>query len=353
MPALPLSNAADYPLWVNALIFLAAGAVVWVAGTRLTRFVDVIAERTHMGRAFAGMLLLGVITSLPEVANCITAASIGSPGLAVNNLLGSAAINVLLLAVVDAFVGREAITGVVAKPSTMMMAALNMLVLAAVAMSIVVGDVLFLGVGVSAALLCALSIGAFWIASGYPERAPWTIRRDVRKQGRASADEDDDKESTRSLVWKTIIAGAVIFFAGYALSQTGDAIAELTGIGTGMVGFALIGTSTSMPELSTVYTAIRMRQYELAFGQVLGTNFVNLSLILMTDVFFTGGPVINELGPFEIVSALLGLILIGVFLVGLLERRDPKLLKMGYDSLAVMVLFAGGLGLLYIVQRSS
>jgi cation:H+ antiporter len=106
----PLSNAQDYPLWANALIFLVAAALVWGAGTRLTRDLDGIAERTGMGRAFVGMLLLGGITSLPEVANAITASAIGNPALAINNLLGSAAINVLLLAVADALVGRDAIT---------------------------------------------------------------------------------------------------------------------------------------------------------------------------------------------------------------------------------------------------
>jgi cation:H+ antiporter len=144
--------------------------------------------------------------------------------------------------------------------------------------------------------------------------------------------------------------GTVIFFAGYALSQSGDVLAKQTGIGTGMVGFALIGLSTSMPELSSITAALRLKRYEMAFGQVLGTNFINLSLVLLSDVVFTGGPVINELSRFEAVSALLGTILIGVFLVGLLERRNPTIMKMGWDSLAVMVLFAGGLVLLYAVE---
>jgi cation:H+ antiporter len=113
-----------------------------------------------------------------------------------------------------------------------------------------------------------------------------------------------------------------------------------------MVGFALIGVSTSMPELSSIVTALRIRRYEMAFGQVLGTNFINLSLILVADAFFSGGPVINELGPFEIVSALLGAMLTGIFMVGLLEHKNPRVMRMGYDSLAVIVVFGCGLGLL-------
>ena len=345
---MPLFNAADFPLWANLAIFIGAAAVVWLSGTRLTRYTDGIAARTGMGQAFAGMLLLGCITSLPELANCINAGSIGNPALAVNNLLGSAAINILLLAIVDAFVGRDAVTAMVAKPSTLMMTTLCMLVLVAVAAAIVVGDVLVAGFGLAGVFICALSIGSFWLASGYDKRARWRIAGPERPRGRQQ--DADVGDSLRGLLMRTAIAGAIIFAAGYTLSQIGDALAQQTGMGSGMVGFALIGTSTSMPELSTIYAALQLRRYEMAFGQVLGTNFVNLSLIIVADGFFTGGPVINELGPFEIVSALLGAFLIGVFLVGLLERRNPKILKMGYDSLAVMILFAGGLALLYFVQ---
>jgi cation:H+ antiporter len=60
--------------------------------------------------------------------------------------------------------------------------------------------------------------------------------------------------------------------------------------------------------------------------------------------------VINELSRFETISALLGAVPTGVFLIGLLERRNPTVMKIGWDSLAVMILCAGGLVLLYAVE---
>jgi hypothetical protein len=77
----------------------------------------------------------------------------------------------------------------------------------------------------------------------------------------------------------------------------------------------------------------RMRRYELAFGQVLGTNFINLSLIFLADAVFAGGAVMNEHGRFGTVSALLGTAIIGIMLVGLLERRNKTIMRMEYDSL--------------------
>jgi cation:H+ antiporter len=344
---MPLSNAQEYPIWINALTFLVAAAIVWGAGTRLTYYLDGIAHHTGIGQVFVGMLLLGGITSLPEFANVITSSLTGNPRLGVNNLLGSASINVLLLAIADAFIGREAVTSVIAKPSTLLMGLLCMLVLTTMSALVVAHDVLTFGVGIGAMAVCLMSIASFWITAGYDKHAPWAII------GAGDEPEEEEEEQPRAslapLVFGTIVAGAMIFAAGYTLSQVGDALAEQTGIGTGMVGFALIGVSTSMPELSAIVTALRIRRYEMAFGHVFGTNFINLSLILVADVFYNGGPVINELGRFEILSALLGVMLMGIFMVGLLERKNPKVMRMGYDSLAVMLLFACGLGLLYAV----
>jgi cation:H+ antiporter len=193
-----------------------------------------------------------------------------------------------------------------------------------------------------------MGVGSFWLAVDYDKRAPWMVQD---SGDRFDGDEEVDVDTPVStLVVKSAVAAAVIFAAGYSLSQTGDALAVQTGIGTGMVGFAFIGLATSLPELSSIVTALRLRRYEMAFGQVLGTNFINLSLFFLADAVFAGGPVLNELSRFETISALIGALLTGVFLIGLLERRNPTVLKMGWDSLIVMILFAGGLGLLYAVR---
>jgi len=57
---------------------------------------------------------------------------------------------------------------------------------------------------------------------------------------------------------------------------------------------------------------------------------------------FASAPVLNEPGRFEIVVALLGAVLTGIFMVGLLEHRNRTIFRKGIDSAAVIVLFAGG-----------
>jgi len=351
--AVPLAAAQDYPLWLNGLIFIAAAIVIWLAATRLVRYVNAIAVQTGVGEAFAGMLLLGGITSLPEIANVATSSWIGNPALAINNLLGSASINVLLLAILDAFFGRAALTAVVAQPTTLLQATLSMLVLALVAIAITTGDLPILGLGVWSIAVFAASIGAFWLSATYEAHAPWTLRETEQPNGGGQTPNPSGGESLRPLshlVASTCALAAVILVAGYCISQTGDALAVQTGLGAGIVGFVLIGVSTSLPELSTLAAALRLAKYEMAIGEVLGTNFVNLSLILLADAVFTGGPVVDEIGRFETASALLGVVLTGIMLVGLLERRNARVLRMGYDSIGVILAFSGGLVLLYSLR---
>ena len=351
---MPLSAAQDYPLWINSLIFLVAAVFIWFAGTRLVRYLDAIAVKTGLGQAFVGMLLLGSITSLPEIANVMTSSSTGNPSLAINNLLGSASINVLLLGIADSFIGRNALTSLVAQPATLMQATLSMMVMALVATAITSGDTSVLGIGAWSIAVFASSIGAFWLCAQYERTAPWAVEggttikgtRHPQRRERRSAKPATPYRQGGSCRRRDLHRGLLPVTDGRCLGCSNGAGC----LGSGLVGFVLIGVSTSLPELSTIVAALRMRKYEMAIGEVLGTNFVNVSLILLADAMFTGGPVINELGRFEIASALLGVVLTGVLLIGLLERRNPTFLSMGYDSLAIMLAFSGGLVMLYALR---
>jgi cation:H+ antiporter len=121
------------PLWTNIALFSVAAVAVWLAGTRVAGWADVIARKTGLGQAAVGLLLLAGVTSLPEIAVTVTAAVGGNAQLAVNNLLGSVAMQVAILAVADSLIGKDALTAVLPDPKVLMQIALNMLLLGVVA----------------------------------------------------------------------------------------------------------------------------------------------------------------------------------------------------------------------------
>lgn len=339
-------------------IFIATAAVVWISGTRLSRYVSAIATRTGMGHVFAGFLLLGCVTSLPELASSVAASFGNHPQLALNGLLGSVATNVVLLAVADAVLGRDALTSVVAHPATLLQGALGILLLGVVAAAIAVGDVKVFGIGVWAAALLPLFAVAVWMSSRNENRPTWIVADRVRftaPEGEAVADDKGggSGELTLSrLILRTAIAGVVILVAGYLLAGCGDAIAIETGLGSGLVGFLFIGLSTSLPEISSMVGAIRLRRYEMAIGDIFGTNLFDLALIPVADLAYRPGALLATAGRFEAVATALGVILTAIFLIGLIERRNRTYFKMGYDSLAAIIVYAIGLIILNQVRTA-
>jgi cation:H+ antiporter len=337
---------SNWPIWVNVGLFCVGAAIVWAVGTRMVRLVDRLARRTGMGQGFAGMLLLGGIVSLTEISTVSTAAFTGSPLLALNNLLGSESINLFLLAAADPLTSREALTSFIAQPAMLFQAALAITLLAVVAAAIVIGDISILGVGLWSTGLFVLSLAALWLSARYEKRKVWVSFTRDRGEAPDASDGPAD-ESMAMLIAQLSGLALLIFAAGFLLSMAGESLARQTGLGTGFVGFLLVGISTSLPELSTITAAIRLKRHEMAIGDILGSNIFNLLLIFLADVVYTGEPVLNYAGRFEIVAALLGILMTGILLLGLLERRDRTILRMGYDSAALIAVFLGGVGILY------
>ena len=91
---------------------------------------------------------------------------------------------------------------------------------------------------------------------------------------------------------------------------------------------------------------MREGHYEMAVGDIFGANLFNIAMIFTIDLILPGAPVLQSAGSFEAISALLGLLLTGIFVVGLLERGDRTLFRMGYDTFAVLLIYVLGIGLL-------
>ena len=79
------------PLAALLAIFVAAAAAVWMAGSRLSTATNVIDTRLGLGEAFGGLILLAIVTNLPEIAIVVSAALTHQMGIAVGNILGGIA----------------------------------------------------------------------------------------------------------------------------------------------------------------------------------------------------------------------------------------------------------------------
>lgn len=342
-------NPALWPPSVSFAVFLAAAGIVWFAGTRLSRYADAIAEQTGIGREFLGMIMLGGITSLPEIAVATTATLQGAPVLSINDVLGSAAINILVLVLADIAVGRRALTAMLPNSGVMLQGVVGMVLLALVIVPSLSGDRTIWGMGaMSWIMLLSYCVSVRLLASARAANTwmPSDSRGSQRGDDRGRA----EQRTFRHLTWRTVIAGLAILIAGFLLARTGESLAEHTGLGTSFFGAVFLGLSTSLPEMSTVLAAIQLRRYEMAISDVFGTNLFNVTVIVLVDALHPGEPILVQAGKFPAFGALLALLLTAFYLIGMLERRDRTVLRIGLDSVAVLLTYIAGVFVLYALR---
>lgn len=358
-------NLQEQPLLIAVAAYLAAAAVVWVAGTRASRYANTISDRTGIGGAVIGMVLLGSITSLPEIGTSATAALGGDAGLAVTNLLGGVAFQIVLLAMVDAFIGRDALTAKIFNPTFLLQTVVCILLLALAVSGTIAGDFSVLGVGAwSIGMLVTYGFSIFFVR-GQERHARWIPQTeelsDQAKEQKKNAGEGDLSDSGgdrrnqvgAGLVLKLIVVGVAILAAGYMLTRSAEAIATQAGIETNVAGLTLLAVATSLPEVSTAIAAVKLDRNDLAIGDVLGGNMFDLMLIFFVDALYSGPPVLGEVGSSASLAGLLGLVITAIFLTGMIERRNRTIFRMGYDSFLVLLCYAGGLTLIFSIATSA
>ncbi|BBB32743.1 cation:H+ antiporter [Thermotomaculum hydrothermale] len=123
------------------------------------------------------------------------------------------------------------------------------------------------------------------------------------------------------LLLKFLIISIIITFAGYKLTVSGDRIGDETGFGSNMVGFILLASITSLPELVTAISAAHLKSANLVFGNMIGSNIFNMVVIAIVVVL--GSRKMHEAKSENIFNASMGLFIVA--LAGILTFLKLKI----------------------------
>ena len=86
-------------VWLKFLLTL---VIILLAGTKLARYGDAIGEKTGLGRIWIGLVLLALVTSMPELVTSVSAvALVGLPDLAFGTIFGSCLFNLAIIGLLD------------------------------------------------------------------------------------------------------------------------------------------------------------------------------------------------------------------------------------------------------------
>lgn len=319
------------------LTFALAAAVIVVAAMQLAKFGDAVAIRTRLGGMFVGALLLAGATSLPEFLTTISSFQEGVPDLAAGNLLGSNMFNMLVLALLDMLYRQARVLRRVAMRHALTASLATLLIGMAAFFILADLDAQVGWVGVDALLLIAVYlVGVRLLQSG---GAPTE-----------AAEPEPVPEGTPRLAPSLIgfgLAAAVLVVATPFLVRSSAEIAEITGLGAGFVGTVLVAMVTSLPELVTTIAAVRIAAYDLAIGNLFGSNMFNIFALGLADVFYRPGRFLGILDPAFALVALLGLLLTTMALIGNLAKIERRVFFIELDALAIFVVYFAGMAFLY------
>jgi cation:H+ antiporter len=327
-------------------------AIILFAGTKLARYGDAIAEKTGLGRIWIGLLLIAVITTMPELVTSVSSVALvrpPSPDLALGTLFGSCLFNLSILALLD-ILHRS--TPVLTEASPRHTAAVGWeILLIAIAAGGILAGARFSGLALGWVGIPSIIILMVYLVG--MRRMFLSERRHQLPTAKADSLQYEEIPA-RTAYFRFALAAAAVIAAGIWLSFIGDEIAEVTGWGASFVGSLFLAITTSAPELVVAMTALRIGAIDMAVADVLGANMLDIAVIFPVDLFYIQGSVLSSVSSSHLVTAAVVVVMNLLVIAALRVRQRRKtfiviswyaLALIGLYIFAAYTLFTSGIGL--------
>jgi cation:H+ antiporter len=320
-------------IWLEFLFCL---AVIGYAGYFLSRYGDIIAEKTGMSASWVGLILLSTATSLPELATGISSVSFAdAPNIAVGDVLGSTVFNLAILVMLDGLYKRETLYSRAGQGHIL---------------SAALGSILIAFAGFSLLLDRAGMSPAFWHVGFYSPfivlvylvamRAVYSYEHRMLAEYTEESAERYPDVTLRSAVKGYALAAGAVVVAGTWLPFIASDIAELMGWGRSFVGTLLVAGVTSAPEAAVTISALRIGALDMAIANLLGSNLFDIIILAIDDLFYTKGPLLAHVDASHALTAFTAVMMSSLVVVGLIFRPQHRaVLGLTWVSLGLFMLY--------------
>ena len=333
---------------ITILTLIGGLLLLVLGGEMLVRGSVRVAEKMGVSPLLIGLTLVGFGTSTPELVTSVEAALIGSPGIAVGNIVGSNIANILLILGASAVIFPLAVTESALKRDG------RFVILTAVLMT---AAGFILGLNLLTGLAFVAGLAGYMVFAYRQERDAGVVAAEghTAAYDRGEAFEQADEglrpraPATGLLSWivplaTALIGLAIIIFGGRLLVDSAVELARALGLSETVIGLTIVAVGTSLPEFVTSVLAAVRKQSEIAVGNILGSNIYNILGIggvtgLIAPTAFP--PEMLRLDLFVMIGASVLLYLFA--LNGRISRLEGMLMLAAYTAY-VAVLLAGAIG---------
>lgn len=325
---------------INILIFIMLAVIIIKAGKKLSICGDKLGDIMGLEKSWIGVVMLASITSLPELITSAASTMIGSPEMAVSNIFGSNLFNIFIIFILDIFFIKKSFSSSIGFKNYL--SAFSCILLTMIfLLGFVFGEITLAGISLISIVIFLLYFFIMNLIYKLEHSGDFEEVEEVNPEDSIVMNE---KEAKRGFV----ISGLTVVVVGMGLSQVADRIANTPfmgiNLGESFVGVILLALATSLPELTVSIQAIKMKSYNMAAGNILGSNIFNIAILFIVDILYRDGSLYEKLGDFHIISAIFSLLVLSTLMIGMLFKNKKK----KYDSWIIGGLYILGMYILYI-----
>ncbi|MGP3697942.1 sodium:calcium antiporter [Rhodobacter sp. NSM] len=331
--------------------FLAASVVIFFTGLRMTGLADRLADRTGLGEALIGGVLLGAATSLSGIIVSITAALDGRASLAFSNSVGGIAAQTLFLAIADMFYRKINLEHAAADLGNVFQGIVLMVLLTLPFLALSSPEFTIWAVHpVSFALPLVYAVGL--VAGRTVHEEPMWTPVDTQETKIDQPEEEDEESRAQSTRRLFLAFGGLMLLmgtAGYVIAKSASELADKTGIADSIVGALATALVTSMPELVTTIVAVRRGALLLAVGGIIGGNTFDTLFLMASDIAYRDGSLYHAVGDADYYWISTALLMTGILTGGLILRQRQGPARIGAESILLLVIYAGAVAVQFLV----
>ncbi len=256
---------------VPSLLILVGFVVLIAGGEVLVRGASGMARAMHISPLIVGLTVVAFCTSCPELAVCLDAAFAGEADLAVGNIVGSCICNILLV------LGLSAMVGALVVRARLIRLEVPLMILAAV-LTLVFG---FNGSidRVDGLIFVALLVGYMTWTVIASRRESKAVKEELAKRGDGHGAKSGLSVVLGNLGLVCVGVILLVIASGWVVNGA-TSIAVILGVSSLMIGLTIVAIGTSLPEVATCVIASLRGERDLAVGNVIGSNIMNILAVL-------------------------------------------------------------------------
>lgn len=266
--------------------YLILASIVVFLSIKLAKYVDLIDKKTNLSGALIGGILLSAVTSLPELLTSVSATVwLKNPDLCLGNILGSNIFNLTIIGILMVFFVQSFLNANIGKSHTY-----TAILVTIVYVVLIVNMVGYLRFEVFTVAITSIIILICYIVS---------LRVMAKDTSVKQSEEEvavDSNLTIKQIMVRFVFASIGLIIASIIITNVTNEISIELNLGAGLAGALFLGVATSLPELSSSISLFKMKNYNVAVGNIVGSSIFNFLILFIVDVVYINGSIYSFAG---------------------------------------------------------